>query len=149
MSRRCQQPLRRRASVGLALVLVLGSGAGCYTPAYQPETVAIPPGAAAFAQLAGVVRARFGRLLVCDVPGRRLQSDWIDADEGRVPGKRRVSVFPVGAAQIGIVVELSWLHQRADATPYWTPVVGDVACERELAAAVRAALTADGAAAGR
>ena len=113
---------------------------GCRVPPYQPEVVALGAGSAPFATLANVVRARFPRLVVCDLEQRRLQSDWVEANDGAVPGRRRVSVFATGPQSVGIVVELAWLRQRIDATPYWSAPVGDRDAERELAAAVQSAL---------
>src|SRR5688572_3397181 len=127
--------LRRAPAWGCGLLAI-----GCSMPPYQPEDVAVPAGPGAFTTVAAVVRARFPRLLECDVTQRRLQSDWVAADGGVVPGRRRVTVFPAAGERIAIVVELSWLRQRPDGIPYWTPSVGDRYAERELAAAVRSAL---------
>ncbi|HLU38565.1 MAG TPA: hypothetical protein VK081_04220 [Planctomycetota bacterium] len=110
-------------------------------PPYEPEEVLVPDGADAFPRLVAAVRARFPRLLVCDLEGRRLQSAWIDVDDGVVPGRQRVSVFPTARDRVGIVVERSWLRQDFAGAPYWTAPVGDRDAERELAAALRAALT--------
>jgi hypothetical protein len=110
-------------------------------PPYQPEVVPLPGDSASFAALVRVVRARFPRLVVCDAEQRRLQSDWVDATDGVVPGRRRVTVFSMTDAHVGIVVEVAWLRQRVDATPYWSTPAGDQDAERELAAAIRAATT--------
>lgn len=113
---------------------------GCRDLPYQPQELLLPPGEAAFACLADAIRVRFPRLVVCDPAERRLQSAWTDVDSGAAVGRRRVTVFPVDAARIGIVVEVSWARLGLSGTPYWTTRAGDPAVERELADAVRTRL---------
>ena len=99
----------------------------------------MPIGEPTFVTVADVARARFPRLLVCDPKAFRLQSDWVEAEDGAVPGRRRLTVFSTAPGRVAVVVEVSWLHTGLDSTPYWSAPVGDAAAERELAAALRAA----------
>ncbi len=108
-------------------------------PPYQPETVPVPTDETTFATVADVARARFPRLLICDPKTFRMQSDWVEAEDGAVPGRRRLTVFSLAPGRVAVVVEVSWLHTGLDSTPYWSAPVGDAVAERELAAALRAA----------
>lgn len=120
--------------VGLALP-------SCAELAYRPEEVVVPD-ADAFATVVSVVRVQFPRLVECDPQARRLQSAWTDFDGGAVPGRRRVTVFPLAAERVGIVVERSWLRTTLAGEPYWTSPAGDATSERELGAAIRTSLAA-------
>lgn len=130
----------------LRLQVALGTTAcvvsGCAALPYQPEELDLPPDESAFAMLADAVRVHFPRLVVCDRVERRLQSAWVEVDDGAVPGRRRVTVFSMGPSRVGIVVELSWLRMSITGMPSWTAPIGDARSERDLAEAIRARLAA-------
>ena len=123
-----------------AATVVLASA--CAELPYRPETLVLPRGASDFAVVVEAVRIRYPRFVLSDPAARRLQSAWIDVDDGAVPGRRRVTVFPVGEDRVGLVVELTWLRMSIAGTPYWSAPEADARAECELGELVRASLQA-------
>lgn len=127
----------RRRAAPQALFLCLSFALGCAELPYQPEEVVLAAHEPTFAVVVEAVRSEFPDLIECDVPARRLQSAWLDVDDGAVPGRRRVTVFPTGPDRVGIVVERQWLRMTLTGQPYWTDPAADSLAERRLADAVR------------
>ncbi|MEZ5967334.1 MAG: hypothetical protein R3F56_26085 [Planctomycetota bacterium] len=135
---RARSPLLR--PLGWATVCVAASA--CAELRYQPEEVVLPPDPAAFAALADAIRVEFPRFQEFDPRAQRLQSEWSEYDGGAVPGRRRVTVFPVAPGRVGIAVERIWLRTTLAGDPYWSRPESDRGSERQLGDAVRGRLEA-------
>lgn len=130
----------------VAAGLAVATAAGCRTPAYAPCPVelAAPLPADAFQRCRDVLRQRYGRLEVVDAGAFRLQSGWSAIQDPA--GEQRATVFREDAAgenELVVVVEVRWPAVPLLGAPSWTGPRGDAAAERELAALLRDALTAD------
>jgi hypothetical protein len=129
----------RAAGPSLAFALALGA---CATPAYAPCPVdAAPLPEDAFARCQATVRRLYGGVAEADAATCRVQSVWTPVADP--PGERRATVFRDDAApdDLAVIVELRWLSVPWLGLPQWTTARGDAAAERELANALREALT--------
>lgn len=119
--------------------------AACASPPYEPCPVPwqgpLPPDV--FQRCREQLLRGYPGLLVADAEPLRLQTAWLATSDP--PGERRAAVFLDDRRQppgLAVVVELRWLRESWITTPGWSEVHGDDAAERELAAAIAAALKA-------
>lgn len=132
--------MAERGAAVLARLLAAWLAAGCASLPYEPYFVAPPGGlpADAFARCQQLLLVRFGRLLVDDSEGFRLQTGW--APVRGQPGRQRATVFRQGPG-IGLLVEASWLDGGwLGGPPTWTEPRADAALERELGQLIESAL---------
>lgn len=125
------------ATLGLAL------GVACAGPRYEPYPLQLRAElpADAFDRCRAELLRSYGGLAVADADRFLLQSGWTPSDEP--VGERRASVFrSEDARDLAVVVEFRWLTTPWFGLPHWTSARGDDAAERELAEALRTALTA-------
>ena len=133
---------RRRRCRGALLAVALAAVA-CATGSYSacPVGLDTAPSADAFAVCRDLLGSRFGALVLADAGAFRLQTAWsATPDEA---AERRATVFRTDAghaADLAVVVEVRRLREPLLGLPGWTEPRGDAAAERELAAALRAAL---------
>ena len=122
----------------LVLLAVL---AGC-AMAYEPAQVehADPLTRADFERVAGILRDRFGYLVVEDRESFRLQTEWVLFQRGGSPGRRRATVYQGEDAQLRVVVEVRYTRLGYDGLPEVTPTAGDQRAEEQLAGVLERAL---------
>jgi hypothetical protein len=125
----------RRRLRGLPIAWLLLSAACQYAPQRLPVVEARGP--AAFAACRHELALRYGRLLVHDAAGFRLQSDWVAV--GEPTGERQATLFLDGADLV-IAVAQRRLLVPWFGLPYWGDIEPDVRAERELAGVVAQSL---------
>ncbi len=134
-----------RGALALVRALVLAPLsllAACAALPYQPATAtvgALPDGA--FDRALDVVRVRFPHLDLVDRGAFRIQTAWIPHQARDRPGETRATVFLQGS-DLAVVVETRWLGLDLFGAPRWSSASGDPRLERELLAALSAALGA-------
>lgn len=127
---------RGQALAGALLALAV---AACTSSRYEPCPVTLdgplPPDA--FATCQRLLGARYGALTVADAEAFLLQTAWVPV--GEPPGERRASVF-LDRGALAVVVEVRWAREPLLSLPEWSAIAADQPAERELAAALAAAL---------
>jgi len=127
-----------RERVAIALLALAACTAGPYEPCPVVVDGSLPPDA--FGRCSAVIQGAFGPLAVADAERFLLQSEWAPVAEP--VGERRASVFRAAASggDLAVVVELRRLATPWFGLPEWSVARGDPAAERDLAAALQAAL---------
>lgn len=131
---------RRRAAAMVAVSTLLAACAGArYEPC--PLQLGTPLPDDAFVRCRDELARRYGGLAIADRAAFLLQTDWVPVADPI--GERRASVFRSDVVQdLAVVVEFRSLSTPWFGVPQWTEPRGDAPAERDLAAALRAALTA-------
>jgi hypothetical protein len=128
--------VRERAAI--AFLALAACTAGPYEPCPVVAAGSLPPDA--FGRCRAVIQSMYGPLAVADAERFLLQSEWAPVAEP--VGERRASVFRDDAhdGDLAVVVELRRLTTPWLGLPEWSTARGDSPAERDLAAALRAAL---------
>lgn len=132
--------MARSSSAVCSLTLLL---VGCSAAGYSPYPLDLGHDlpSDAFQRCRDVLLHRFYALTRSEASTFHLQTDWAPSQDP--PGERRATVYvdPEFAQSLAVVVELRRLSLPMIGWPGWTAPRGDAAAERELASALREALS--------
>ncbi len=126
----------------VASVLVAGCATRPYQPWFEPLPAMLTPHER-FVRVRDVVRERYPRIVVAEATPLRVQSAWTPWRDRDTEGLRRATVFEDGG-RLGVVVETRFLVDDAFGTPEWSRTGAAPGLERELGAALHAALFTPG-----